>query len=169
MFHIRRALPPASVTLWPAPSLRPVPWLTPGRRGRHAWLEGFLPDEDPPPRVGLSTDYFGRRKIASVVARLSQILDTLESFYGPQTPQWPTDPYRFLVWWHCGYPASEERCSRGWESLNEAIGIAPEELLATPSSRLARALKSGGMIPELRAARLKQIAQRVQEEFDGDL
>jgi endonuclease-3 len=101
--------------------------------------------------------------------RLGEILDTLESFYGTQAPRWPTEPYRFLVWWHCGYPASEERCGRGWESLNEKIGIAPEKLLATPRSGLARALKSGGLIPELRAGRLKEIAQRVQEEFDGNL
>src|SRR5262249_54259079 len=43
------------------------------------------------------------------------------------------------------------------------------KLLMTSPSRLARALKPGGMVPELRAQRLKQIAQRVQEEFDGDL
>jgi endonuclease III len=103
------------------------------------------------------------------LSHLSQILDTLESFHGPQTAQWPTEPYQFLVWWHCGYPASEERCSRGWKSLNAEIGISPEKLLETPASRLARALKPGGMIPELRAGRLKQIAQRIREEFKGDL
>jgi endonuclease-3 len=103
------------------------------------------------------------------LSRLSQILNTLESFYGPQTAQWPTDAYQFLVWWHCGYPQSEERCTRGWESLNDKIGISPKNLLETPSSTLARALKAGGMIPELRAERLKQIAQQVQQQFDGNL
>jgi endonuclease III len=101
--------------------------------------------------------------------QLSAILDTLESFHGPQAPPCPTDPYLFLVWWHCGYPASEERCGRGWKSLNEEIGTSPERLLATPSSRLSRALEPGGMIPELRAGRLKQIAQQVQEQCNGDL
>ena len=103
------------------------------------------------------------------MSRLSQILNTLESFYGPQTAQWPTDAYQFLVWWHCGYPQSVERCTRGWESLNEKIGTSPKKLLEAPSSTLARALKSGGMIPELRAGRLKQIAQQVQQQFSGDL
>lgn len=102
------------------------------------------------------------------MSRLGRILDTLESCHGPQTARWPTDPYPFLVWWHCGYPPSEERCSLGWESLNE-IGISPERLLRTPSSRLARALKAGGIVPELRAGRLKEIAQTVQERFGGDL
>jgi endonuclease III len=103
------------------------------------------------------------------VPRLNRILDELESFHGRQTARWPTDPYAFLVWWHCGYPASEERCARGWESLNSQLGISPEKLLAAPSSRLARVLRPGGMIPELRAARLQQIARRVHEQLGGDL
>ena len=103
------------------------------------------------------------------MSRFGQILDALESVHGAQAAQWPTDPYRFLVWWHCGYPPSEERCNRGWHSLNEEIGVSPEKLLQTPSSRLARILKTGGMVPELRAGRLKQIAERVQEQFAGDL
>lgn len=101
-----------------------------------------------------------------VVARLPPILDALEAFHGHQTPSWPTDPYRFLIWWHCGYPASEERCARGWESVHAEVGIAPEKLLEAPSGKLARALKPGGMIPELRAQRLKLIAKRVREQGD---
>ena len=45
----------------------------------------------------------------------------LESFYGQQEPCWPTDPYLFLVWWQCGYPASDTACAKGWESLNLEI------------------------------------------------
>ena len=42
-------------------------------------------------------------------------------------------------------------------------------MLAANPSKLALALKPGGMVPELRAVRLKEIAQRVQKEFAGDL
>lgn len=35
--------------------------------------------------------------------------------------------------------------------------------------KLAAALKPGGMVPELRAMRLKEIAARVKDEFGGDL
>ena len=99
---------------------------------------------------------------------ISGILEKLEAFYGPQEPGWPTDPYLFLVWWHCGYPASDAACERGWESLNKSIGVRPEEILAASVARLASALKPGGMVPELRALRLKEIAERVQHEFVGD-
>jgi endonuclease-3 len=100
---------------------------------------------------------------------LPQLLDTLEAHYGSQHAHWPTEPFSFLVWWHCGYPPSDERCSKGWEALEGEVGVTPERLSSTPASRIARALKPGGMVPELRATRLKAIAARVQREFAGDL
>jgi endonuclease III len=96
-------------------------------------------------------------------------LDTLESLYGKQRSEVPADPYEFLVWWHCGYPASEERCTKGWQSVSSKIGIAPKQLLRAKTAILAGALKAGGMVPALRAARLKEIAGRVRDEFAGDL
>jgi len=98
-----------------------------------------------------------------------EILDALETRYGPQAATWPTEPYEFLVWWHCGYPASDAACERGWEALRRAVGIAPEKILAASDAKLAEALKAGGMVPELRAQRLRQIAERVLREFGGDL
>jgi endonuclease III len=101
--------------------------------------------------------------------RIAALLDALEAFHGIQQPNWPTDPYLFLVWWHCGYPASDGACAKGWESLQSRIGVEPEQILAANPSKLALALKPGGMVPELRAMRLKDIAERVQKEFGGDL
>jgi len=101
--------------------------------------------------------------------RLALLLETLESHYGRQTPGWPADPYLFLVWWHCGYPASDVTCAKGWDSLTRLVGVEPDRLLAANPSKLALALKPGGMVPELRAMRLKEIAERVQREFGGDL
>jgi endonuclease III len=100
---------------------------------------------------------------------IAQVLDQLEAFYGVQEPHWPVDPYEFIVWWHCGYPQSEERCARGWDALKAQAGIGPSEILHAGEARLAAALKAGGMVPELRAVRLQEIARRVLNEFDGDL
>ena len=97
------------------------------------------------------------------------ILRQLESLYGTLEPCWPTEPYYFLVWWHCGYPASDAACAKGWESVNREVGVEPRELLAAGPTRLARALKPGGMVPELRAMRLLEIAARIQDEYAGDL
>ncbi|MBZ5525513.1 MAG: hypothetical protein LAP21_25085 [Acidobacteriia bacterium] len=98
-----------------------------------------------------------------------EILKQLESHYGKQESTWPADPYLFLVWWHCGYPASDATCARGWETLNREIGVEPQQLLAATPAKLAAAMKPGGMVPELRAMRLKEIAARVKDEFGGDL
>jgi len=104
-------------------------------------------------------------------ARLSipALLDRLEEFYGPQEPCFPTEPYEFLVWWHCGYPASDVSCAKGWDKLTREVGVEPHKLLSARPLKLASALKVGGMVPELRAERLKEIAMRVQDEFGGDL
>src|ERR1019366_6514751 len=100
---------------------------------------------------------------------LARLLDSLESYYGLQTPDWPTDPYDFLVWWYCGYPTSDTACAKGWASLIGRFSHDPASLLAANPPKLAAALKPGGMFPELRAMRLKEVAERAQMEFGGDL
>jgi endonuclease III len=101
--------------------------------------------------------------------KLTDILTKLEKFHGKQEPCWPLDPYEFIVWWHCGYPASDVRCTKGLKKLSTEIGIEPEKLLSATPAKLASALKPGGMFPELRGLRLKEIAMRVKVQFDGDL
>jgi endonuclease-3 len=100
---------------------------------------------------------------------ISGLLDSLEAFYGPQEPNFPVDPYEFLVYWYCGYPASDAACSKGWTALTREVGIEPEILLKAKPEKLAAALKAGGMVPELRAERLKELAMRVKDEFGDDL
>jgi endonuclease-3 len=99
----------------------------------------------------------------------TELLDELENFHGRQEPCWPQNPYEFIMWWHCGYPASDTACAKGWEKLRQEVGIEPHDLLATSPQKLAAALKPGGMVPELRALRLKEIARRVIDELGGDL
>ena len=107
--------------------------------------------------------------MAKAASSVLEILDQLESHYGAQEPSWPTDPYQFLVWWHCGYPASDAACAKGWQALTQQVGTEPQQLLAASPAKLAGALRSGGMVPELRAARLKEIAARLKDQFGGDL
>ena len=104
-------------------------------------------------------------------ARLTvpKILNQLEAFYGEQEPCWPSDPYLFLLWWYCGYPASDASCSKGWKELIGRIGTDPDAILAAPPAKLTAALKPGGMFPELRAERMKEVTARIENEFNGDL
>jgi endonuclease III len=104
-----------------------------------------------------------------LLANVKEIFEQLEAFYGKQEPCWPTDPYLFLVWWYCGYPASDAACTKGWQSLNRDVGVDLERILTASPAKLAGALQTGGMLAELRAMHLKEVAARVQDEFGSNL
>ncbi|MGC1492491.1 MAG: hypothetical protein WA798_14050 [Candidatus Acidiferrum sp.] len=99
----------------------------------------------------------------------AKILEGLEKLYGKQRPTGPGDPYEMILFVNCGYPATDASCTKGYEALKREVGTSPEKILATPKAKLAAATKAGGMAPELRADRLKAIAEMVGEEFGGDL
>ena len=100
---------------------------------------------------------------------LPAILDKLQAHYGEQKPDWPTLPEQFLIWWHCGYPPSEKACQRGWDSLKSTIGTDIPRLIEARKPKLVAALKAGGMIPELRADRIKEVATKIHHAYSGDL
>lgn len=102
-------------------------------------------------------------------ANLEEVLDVLEKLYRPQQPAGPTDPYEAIVYLNCGYPASDGTCSKGFDALKREIGVQPEKILAAPKAKLTKLMRLGGIVPEARAERLKQIARRVTSEFGGNL
>jgi hypothetical protein len=55
-------------------------------------------------------------------------------------------------------PASDAACTKGWDTLKSEVGIEPHNLLEATPRNLASAVKPGGMVPKLRALRLKEIA-----------
>ncbi|HJS90661.1 MAG TPA: hypothetical protein VJ738_11920 [Steroidobacteraceae bacterium] len=100
---------------------------------------------------------------------LTQLLQKLEQHYGSVAFEEPDDPYELIVYTNCGYPPSQENCRRGFEALQSAVGVSTAALLGASERVLARALRAGGIVPELRASRLKLIARLVNEEFGGRL
>jgi endonuclease III len=109
-------------------------------------------------------------KIGEILLRgVNNILEALEKMYGPQHAAGPADPYEMIVYLNCGYPASDAACAKGFDALKQEVGLSPKEILAAPKSKLVKVLRLGGIVPELRADRLKEIARKVKAEFDGDL
>jgi endonuclease III len=108
-------------------------------------------------------------KERTFLANVNEILDALEKMYGQQHAAGPTDPFEMILYLNCGYPASDAACSRGFDALKREVGLSPKEILATPKSKLVKILRLGGIVPELRADRLKEIARKVKAEFVGDL
>jgi endonuclease-3 len=100
---------------------------------------------------------------------LAGILDQLERHYGEQVAVGPRAPYERILFVNCGYPATDASCTKGYEALKREVGTKPEEILAAPKEKLAKLMRLGGIVPELRAERLKTIARMVNELFGGDL
>jgi endonuclease III len=105
----------------------------------------------------------------NLLPNVNEILEALEKMYGPQHAAGPTDPYEMIVYLNCGYPASDAACSKGFDSLKREVGLTPKEILVAPKAKLVKLLRLGGIVPELRADRLKEIARKVKAEFGGDL
>src|SRR5208282_4510113 len=97
--------------------------------------------------------------------RLRGVLDALEKHYGKQTSVGPSDPYEMILSVNCGYPATDTSGAKGYEALKREVGIKTDAILAAPKAKLAKLMRLGGIVPELRAERLKTIAKIVNEEL----
>lgn len=102
-------------------------------------------------------------------AKLTQVLDALEGLYGPQKLAGPKDPYEMIVFLNCGYPASDAKCAKGFEALKREVGVPAKKILAAPKAKLAEVMRPSVILPSVSAERLKEIARRVRDEFEGDL
>jgi endonuclease-3 len=100
---------------------------------------------------------------------LGKALEAMEKHYGKQAAVGPSDPYEMILFVNCGYPATDASCTKGYEALRQEVGTKPAEILAATKAKLAKIVRLGGIVPELRAERLKTIAKIVNEEFGGDL
>jgi endonuclease-3 len=100
---------------------------------------------------------------------LNQVLESLEKLYGPQKAAGPSDPYEMIVYVNCGYPATDVSCAKGFEALKREVGLKPENILEAPRAKLAKLMRLGGIVPELRAEKLKEIARMVKDQFGEDL
>jgi endonuclease III len=102
-------------------------------------------------------------------SNLLQVLDALEGLYGPQRLAGPIDPYEMILFVNCGYPAADASCAKGFDALKREVGLKPNEILAASKPKLAKLMRLGGIVPELRAERLMEIASSVKDEFGGNL
>ena len=79
------------------------------------------------------------------------------------------DPLPFLYLEAAGYLCTEEKRLAAFAALRDRVGLAPGAVLAVPIPVLAAICRIGGVFPEKRAERLKEIASLVVDDFRGDL
>ena len=80
--------------------------------------------------------------------RIDQVLDRLHQHFGEQKAVGPTDPYEMILFVSCGYPATDESCTSGFETLKRGVGTKPEKIRGAPKAKLTRLMRLGGIVPE---------------------
>jgi endonuclease III len=103
------------------------------------------------------------------VPSFSTTIKSLEAHYGVPAPPKTTDPLGLILHETIAYLVNDDKRDAAFAALRERVGLRPTDILAAATEELTDITRLGGIHPELRAARLKEIAQIVLNDFDGDL
>lgn len=100
---------------------------------------------------------------------LQRIISQLAAHYGNPEPPITTDPFELILLENIAYLVSDTRREEAFKTLRTHVGTKPHEILAASHDDILKATKLGGMHPEQRVSRLKEIALIAMNEFGGDL
>jgi len=93
----------------------------------------------------------------------------LEKFYGRPKPPQTTDPLEIILLENVAYLANDKKRAAAFAALKKKVGTRPEQILKASPKQLEEITRMGGIVPELRAQRLRQIAELVRYIFKDDL
>ncbi len=100
---------------------------------------------------------------------LQKTISRLAKHYGNPQPPITTDPFELILLENVAYLVSDGRREQAFMTLRKHAGTKPHEILAASHDDILQATKLGGMHPEQRVSRLKEIALIAMNEFGGDL
>jgi endonuclease III len=100
---------------------------------------------------------------------LRRIVDRLRSTYGAPAPPLAMDPFSVVLYENIAYLALEERRASAFRELQRRIGVTPQAIARASVTTLRAVAATGGVYPDLRAARMHEAARIVIEEFGGDV
>jgi endonuclease III len=96
------------------------------------------------------------------------IIKKLAARYGPPAPPL-SDAYELLLWESSGYLVEDDKRQAAFDELRREVGLKPTTILEAPTAKLEAIMRHGGIHPDKRALRLKEIAHITLNDFDGDL
>ena len=103
------------------------------------------------------------------MAELETLLALLHAHYGePETPS-ARGPFEFVLWENAVYLLPDERRREVFESLRKQVGLTPEAIAQASGDLLLALATRGGMRPETRAFRWREIARITNVQFAGNL
>lgn len=101
--------------------------------------------------------------------RFTATIDKLEKFYGRPVPPKIKDPLELILLENVAYLADDDKRNAAFAALKKKVGTRPGEILKATQAQLEEVTRIGGIVPELRAQRLRQIAELVHLEFHDGL
>ena len=107
--------------------------------------------------------------MVAIKLNLQRIVSQLAKYYGQPKPPITTDPFELILLESIAYLVSDERREEAFAMLRKYAGTKPHEILAASHDDILKATRLGGMHPEQRVSRLREIALIAMNEFEGDL
>ena len=99
----------------------------------------------------------------------TKVIRRLESHYGHPARPKLKDPLALILYENIGYLVDDDRRDAAFAVLKRDVGLRATDILSAPLEKLVMTTQVGGIHPQLRAARLHEIAQIVLSDFAGDL
>ncbi len=100
---------------------------------------------------------------------LKQIIHLLQDYFGQPAPPAITEPLEIILLENIAYLVDDRRREKAFAALRAEVGTEPGEILSASMKNLLQVASLGGMRPETRVGKLREIALIALEEFDGDL
>jgi endonuclease III len=101
--------------------------------------------------------------------QLSKILRALEKLYGRPKPPKITQALDLILWENVAYLVDDEKRAAAFAALKKTVGTDATQILKASDEKLLAVTKLGGMAAEVRAQRLRQIAEIAHWIFKDDL
>jgi endonuclease-3 len=100
---------------------------------------------------------------------LKKLLTCLKRQHGDPALPPATGPFELVMWENACYLLPDDRRAAVFEGLRAQVGMTPEAIWKAPQEILLLLAKMGGMRPETRVFRWREIARITNEQFGGDL
>lgn len=97
------------------------------------------------------------------------IVADLEKLHGRPKAPLPRNPFHWILWENVAYLLDDEQRELAYRALEKKVGLTAERIARAPAQALREVTALGGMHPEQRVDRLKEIAELALAEKSPDL
>jgi endonuclease-3 len=100
---------------------------------------------------------------------LAAALDALERLHGKPAKPLPKHPLDWILWENVAYLVDDEARASAYRALEKEAGLAAEDLAKAKAATLLEVARIGGMHPERRVDKLREIGELAIEAGGGRL